>query len=72
MTRSLENAFAKAAALPEPAQEQLAEQLLEDIEGELQWDRTLAESQDLLESLADKARQARQQGRTIAKGFDEL
>ena len=72
MTTSLEKAFAKAATLPGPAQEQLAEQLLEDIEGELKWDRTLAGLQDLLESLADKARQARQQGRTTAKGFDEL
>ena len=72
MTRSLEEAFAKASSLPEDAQEQLAEQLTEDIEGELKWDQTLADSQGLLEKMADKARRAQQEGKTVHKGFDEL
>lgn len=72
MTTSLEKAFAKAASLPAAAQDQLAEQLLEDIEGEQRWDETLLNSQDLLEKLADRARQAKKDGKTVAKGFDEL
>ena len=72
MTTSLQKAFEKASSLPDEAQEQLAEQLLEDIEGELKWDRTLAGSQELLEKMAEQARRAQRQGETTHKGFDEL
>ena len=72
MTALLEKAFAKASHLPQALQEQLAEQLIDDIEGELKWDQTLAGSQDLLEKLASKAREAKRQGRVTRKGFDKL
>jgi hypothetical protein len=72
MTPLLEKAFAKAAALPDSIQDQLAEQLGEDISGESAWEQTLADSQEFLEGLAAKARDAHQQGKTIKKGFDEL
>ena len=72
MTAALQKAFAKASRLPEAAQEQLAAQVLEDIGGELKWDQTLANSQDLLERLARKARLSRRQGKISRKGFDEL
>jgi hypothetical protein len=72
MTATLRKAFAKASTLPKPAQEQLAEQLLEEIEGERKWDSTLARSQELLEKLAAKARRARAVSKTVRKGFDEL
>ncbi|HWE93559.1 MAG TPA: hypothetical protein VG269_06245 [Tepidisphaeraceae bacterium] len=72
MTASLAKAFVKASRLPEAAQEQLAEQVLNDIRGELKWDQALADSQDLLEQLASKARSAKQQGKTTKKGIDEL
>ncbi len=72
MTVSLEKAFAKASRLPRAAQEQLAEQMLEDIEGELKWDQTLADSQKLLEEMAGNARKAKRQRKILRKGFDEL
>ena len=72
MTATLEKAFAKAANLPDELQEQLAEQLLQDIEAEKKWDRTLAKSQHLLEKLARQARRAKRAGKTRRKGFDEL
>jgi hypothetical protein len=72
MTALLEKAFAKASHLPKSAQEQLAEQLLDDISGELRWDKTLANSQHVLEKMAAKARHARRQRKTVKKGFDEL
>jgi hypothetical protein len=74
MTTQLQKAFTKASVLPEELQDELAYQLLEDIKGELQWDRTLASarSQYLLEALADKARQARRRGKVYRKGFDQL
>jgi len=68
----LEMAFAKAAAMPADLQEQLAEQLLEDIEAEMKWDKTLRKSQKLLERMARDAKDARKQGKTHRKGFDEL
>jgi hypothetical protein len=72
MTALLEQAFAKASHLPRAMQEQLATQMLENIEGELKWDRTLAGSQQLLEKMAAKARRAKKLGKTIRKGFDAL
>jgi len=72
MTAALEKAFAKASRLPETVQDQLAEQVLDDIAGELKWDKTLADSQDVLEAMADSARKARRQRKTVKKGFDEL
>jgi hypothetical protein len=72
MTAVLEKAFAKASRLPRPLQEQLARQLLEDLEGESSWDQTLKNSQPLLEKMAGKAREAHRQRKTTRKGFDEL
>jgi hypothetical protein len=68
----LEQAFLKASHLPRAAQQQLATQMLQDIEGELKWDQTLADSQKLLEKMARKARIAKRRGKTVRKGFDEL
>ena len=72
MTATLEKAFSKASRLSESAQEQLAKQMLADIEAELKWDKTLAGSQPLLEKMAAKARRERLRGKTTGKGFDEL
>jgi tyrosyl-tRNA synthetase len=72
MTLLLEKAFAKASDLPRAVQQQLAEQILADIDGEAQWDTTLKNSQKLLEEMADKARRAKRLGKTVRKGFDEL
>ena len=53
-------------------QDQLAQDLLEDIAGELQWDTTLAHSENPLEKLAQKALQEFEAGHTRPQGFDEL
>ena len=68
----LEKAFARASDLPRAVQQQLAEQIIEEIDGELQWDQTLNHSQDLLEEMANKVRRAKRLGKTIRKGFDKL
>ena len=72
MTTQLEKAFAKAALLPEAVQNELASQLLEEIEQELKWDETLAspKSQQLLEQMAAEAREAKRLGKTRRGGFD--
>jgi len=72
MTTLLQQAFEKASQLPADLQDQLAQDLLEDIAGELQWDTTLAHSENLLEKLAQKALQEFEAGYTRPQGFDEL
>ena len=72
MVTRLKDAFDKASGLPEAVQEQLADQLIDDIEGETKWDATLAKSQDLLDEMAARALRARQDRRARAGGFDQL
>jgi len=72
MTTTLAQAFDKAAKLPDAIQEQIALQLIEDIEAELKWDQTFAKTQDKLAKLADKALKDINAGRIKKMGFDEL
>jgi len=72
MTILLKQAFEKASQLPDGLQDQLAQEILEDIAGELQWDTTLAQSEALLEKLAAQALREFEAGRTRPQGFDEL
>jgi hypothetical protein len=72
MTTLLQQAFEKASQLPAQLQDQLAKDLMDDISGELQWDATLARSEELLEKLAEKALREFEAGRTRPQGFDEL
>ena len=72
MTKLLTEAFEEASQLPDTLQDQLAAELLDEIRGEARWDRTLAESQDQLERLAEKALREYRSGKTKEMGFDEL
>lgn len=72
MNTLLQQAFEKASQLPAQLQDQLAKDLMDDISGELQWDATLARSEELLEKLAEKALREFEAGRTRPQGFDEL
>ncbi|HEX4963420.1 MAG TPA: hypothetical protein VF173_21500 [Thermoanaerobaculia bacterium] len=72
MTRLLAKAFEEASRLPDTLQDELAETLLDDLEGEEKWDATLAGSLDKLDKLADKALEDYRAGRTQKMGFDEL
>lgn len=72
MTKLLKEAFEKASKLSEDLQDQLARELLEELAGELLWDQTLANSQDKLERLAEKAEREYRAGQTKEMGFDEL
>ena len=64
MTLRLDEAFARAAALPEEEQEELGQLILEMIEADERWDRTFAASQDKLARLADKVRGEIRAGKT--------
>jgi hypothetical protein len=72
VTQLLTQAFEKASQLPDGLQDQLAREVLEEIEAEGRWDQTLADSQDKLDRLAEKALEEYRAGKTKEMGFDEL
>jgi len=72
MTKLLEEAFKKASQLPETEQDTLAKWLLEELQSEREWDRTFAESQDVLGRLADEALEAHKKGNSKPMDFDRL
>ena len=72
MTQLLSSAFEKASKLPRDLQDQLAQEMIEEMEGEAQWNSTLADSQGMLEKLAERAEAEYRAGKTKEMGFDEL
>jgi hypothetical protein len=66
MTQLLEQAFAKAAALPKEEQDRFARFLLAELESEDRWAELFSrpESEDLLEQLANEALSAHRAGKT--------
>jgi len=64
MSELLEKAFAEVAKLPERDQDAIAEWLLEELHSEREWERTLADSSDVLSRLADEALEEHREGRT--------
>ena len=72
MTRLLEKAFQDASKLPDIEQNALAKWLLEELEAEKKWDRAFAESEDILDRLADEAIEAHSRGKTTPLDIDKL
>lgn len=64
MSKLLEQAFEEASKLPETEQNSLAKWLLEELEADRRWDTAFADSEDVLEQLADEALAAHQRGET--------
>ena len=64
MTKSLEEAFAKASRLPREEQETLAAWLLEELESEGRWDGLFARSQGVLGELGAEAQAEHRRGGT--------
>jgi DNA mismatch repair ATPase MutS len=74
MTQLLEKAFKEAQKLSHDLQDELAHQLLEDIQNELAWLETLANPDinlDVLQKMAQAALIEDQEGKTEGKGFGE-
>jgi len=72
MTKLLKQAFEKASELPANLQDELARELLQDMQAEQKWDETFVESQDVLDSLAKDALKQHKNGRTKRMEPDEL
>jgi hypothetical protein len=64
MTKLLEKAFKIASLLPGVEQNKFAKWMLKELESEKKWDKILAESEDILDKLADEAIKDHKEGRT--------
>jgi len=74
MTKLLQKAFQEAQQLSEDLQDEIAQQLLADIENEIKWQKTLANPDinlDILQKMAQSALIEDQEGKTEEKGFGE-
>jgi hypothetical protein len=74
MTKLLETAFSEAQKLSDYLQDELAQQLLEDIQNELCWRETLSREDidiSVLQKMAQSALTADREGKTEEKGFGE-
>ena len=72
MNRLLAETFEKVSLPSEDLQDQLAQELMEEMSWEAQWDQTLGSSQDKLDRLAEKAEREYRAGQTKEMGFDDL
>ena len=64
MTGLLEKALKRIEALPEAEQDAIAAQILETIEDEEEWDRTLRADRERFRALADEALEEHRRGET--------
>ena len=72
MSNRFEKVIQQASTLPIEIQDAIAEQWLEDIENEMNWQKTLQQPQERLSELAREALHQSARGETLAKGFDEI
>ncbi len=72
MTTLLAKAFDQATKLPAVEQNALAKWLLDELQSEKKWSEAFAESEDVLEQLADEATQAKEQGETVPLDLGQL
>jgi hypothetical protein len=73
MPNLFEKVIQQAATLPIEIQDEIAGQWLEDIENEINWQKTLQQPQERrLSELAREALRQSARGETLAKGFDEI
>ncbi len=64
MTTLLTKAFKTAENLPAVEQNALAKWLLDEFHSEAKWQKTFAESEDILEMLADEVLEEKRKGKT--------
>jgi len=72
MTKLLEQAFTKVSSLPDELQDTIAQNLIQEVEWESQWEETLSTNQESVDDMALKALQEFKEGKTDMLGFDEL
>jgi hypothetical protein len=68
MTAKFRQAFERAQELPLEDQDRLASQVLAEIEDELRWNKAFADSQDVLDRLAERALEEHGRGHSVSMG----
>ncbi len=72
MTKLLDKAFEEASKLPELEQNALARWLIDEIISEKKWEKAFAESEDVLDKLADEALMEHAEGKTKPLDVNQL
>ncbi|MCX7047398.1 MAG: hypothetical protein NTX50_18175 [Candidatus Sumerlaeota bacterium] len=72
MTKLLEKAFKASSRLPDVEQNALAKWLLEELHSEARWEKAFAESEDVLEKLAEEALDEKRKGKTTRLDLSRL
>jgi hypothetical protein len=72
MTELLEKAFEEASRLPETDQNAMAKWFLDELHSERAWAKTFAESEDVLDKLADEAIKEKREGKAIPLDLGRL
>ncbi len=72
MTQLLKHAIGEIKKLPPRQQEAIASRILEEIADDAQWDKSFAQSQDVLAAMSRKAKEDVRAGRFEEGGFDDL
>jgi len=72
MTKLLGKGFKEASRLPVVDQNALAKWLLDELEAEKKWELKFAESEDVLDKLADEALKDHKKGKTRPLNIERL
>jgi len=72
MTTLLTKVFKTAENLPAVEQNALAKWLFDELHSEAKWKKTFAESEDILDMLADEALEEKRQGKTAPLDHSRL
>jgi hypothetical protein len=72
MTKLLKNAFNEASKLPEIEQNAIGRWLLDEIKTDKKWEKLFAESEDILEHLAQEALTENEKGKTKDLDINKL
>ncbi|MBI1883502.1 MAG: hypothetical protein HYS08_04780 [Chlamydiae bacterium] len=72
MTKLMEKAFKTASKLPVLDQNILAKWLLEELKSDRKWEEVFADSEYLLDDMADEALEERKKGKVKSLDFNRL
>ena len=72
MTKLMEKTIQEVSKLPETEQNRVAKWLLAELKADRKWEQVFAESEDVLDRLADEALDEHRQGKTIPLDIDKL
>ena len=72
MTELMTKLFERISELPPTLQEEIAKQLIGDIDQEIKWQSSLENPDTMLDKLGEKALEDSEERKTRESGFDEL